>query len=199
MSVSNTTVLGKRKTRATGSLLLHLSASESNYEHSDYSYQESETDTPKPKAKRGLILVNGSLIQDTKKKYKCTFDGCEKVYSKPCRLEEHGRSHTGEASALESNIRVIICSDHLMQRPFVCTTCNKSYLRETHLQAHARCHLSESERPLECPEPGCGKRFWTAQHLRVHESGHRGEKPWKVIVPSFCRCNFGDNYIYAVH
>jgi hypothetical protein len=28
--------------------------------------------------------------------YKCTFSGCEKAYTKPCRLEEHERSHTGE-------------------------------------------------------------------------------------------------------
>ena len=62
----------------------------------------------------------------------------------------------------------------------MCTACNKSYLRETHLQAHARSHLPDSDRPFECPEDGCSKRFWTAQHLKVHESTHKGEKPWKV-------------------
>ena len=63
----------------------------------------------------------------------------------------------------------------------MCTSCNKSYLRETHLQAHARSHLPDSDRPFECPEGGCSKRFWTVQHLKVHESTHKGEKPWKVV------------------
>jgi hypothetical protein len=34
--------------------------------------------------------------RSTKKKYNCTFEGCEKAYTKPTRLEEHKRSHTGE-------------------------------------------------------------------------------------------------------
>lgn len=66
----------------------------------------------------------------------------------------------------------------------MCTTCSKSYLRETHLQAHARSHLPDSVRPFECPEEGCSKRFWTVQHLKVHESTHKGEKPWKVVPDS---------------
>ena len=67
------------------------------------------------------------------------------------------------------------------KRPFVCTTCNKSYLRETHLQAHARSHLPNSDRPFVCGKSDCNKRFWTAQHLKAHlEVIHHGEKPFKV-------------------
>lgn len=66
----------------------------------------------------------------------------------------------------------------------MCAACNKSYLRETHLQAHARSHLPGSDRPFECPEEGCTKRFWTVQHLKVHESTHKGEKLWKVVSDS---------------
>ena len=76
----------------------------------------------------------------------------------------------------------------------MCTTCNKSYLRETHLQAHAHSHLPDSDRPFECPEDGCSKRFWTSQHLKMHESTHKGEKPWKVVSdlnPSF-GCSLND-------
>jgi hypothetical protein len=34
--------------------------------------------------------------RSAKKKYNCTFEGCQKAYTKPTRLEEHKRSHTGE-------------------------------------------------------------------------------------------------------
>ena len=102
MSLTTTTVLGKRNRVTSETLLLQLSASESNHEQSDVSWQEPESEAESPqtlvksKQKPGLVLVNGSLVKNAKKKYHCTFSGCEKSYSKPCRLEEHERSHTGE-------------------------------------------------------------------------------------------------------
>ncbi|KAH9045919.1 hypothetical protein EDB83DRAFT_2638027 [Lactarius deliciosus] len=136
-------------------LVLHLSgasaASESEYEPA----VKPTASTSRP------VIVNGRLLLNPKRIYKCTFDGCDKSYAKPSRLEEHERSHNGN-------------------RPFVCTTCDKSYLRETHLQAHVRSHLSNSDRPFACEESDCDKRFWTAQHLRAHkEVIHFGEKPFK--------------------
>jgi hypothetical protein len=105
MSLTTTTVLGKRKKGVTSeTLLLQLSTSESNHENSDATWQDPESDaeftrTPStPKQKSGLVLVNGSLVKNAKKKYFCTFTGCGKSYSKPCRLEEHERSHTGEVN-----------------------------------------------------------------------------------------------------
>jgi hypothetical protein len=113
MSLTTTTVLGKRKSRATSeTLLLQLSASESNNEHSDVSWQGPEPDAEFSRAplnlgrKSGFILVNGSLVKNAKKRYQCTFSGCGKSYSKPCRLEEHERSHTGEVGVFVKNLRV---------------------------------------------------------------------------------------------
>jgi len=109
MSLTTTTVLGKRKKGATSeSLLLQLSASESNHERSDVSWQEPESEVESPqtllnsKQKSEFVLVNGSLVKNAKKKYHCTFSSCDKLYSKPCRLEEHERSHTGEVGLLFS-------------------------------------------------------------------------------------------------
>ena len=38
------------------------------------------------------------------------------------------------------------------------------------LATHARTHLDE--RPFQCPEPGCEKRFKTKEHLRQHANTH---------------------------
>ncbi|EIW78739.1 hypothetical protein CONPUDRAFT_60762 [Coniophora puteana RWD-64-598 SS2] len=98
-------------------------------------------------------------------RYTCSHAGCPKSYRKPSRLKEHQRSHTGE-------------------RPFACTTCHKSYLRESHLQAHVRSHLPDSTRPYVCThDSDCQKRFWTSQHLRVHESTHSGTKIYACLEP----------------
>ncbi|KAJ7350369.1 hypothetical protein DFH08DRAFT_108230 [Mycena albidolilacea] len=148
---ASSTVLGKR---SRGQYLLHLSSSPEPCGFSDSEFR------PRASTSKSLpILINGTLVSDTKKRYKCTHTGCDKAYSKPSRLEEHERSHSG-------------------QRPFVCDTCGKSYLRETHLHAHARSHLPQSDRPFVCSQPNCEKRFWTAQHLRVHLDWHNGAKPF---------------------
>jgi len=136
-----------------------------------------------------LIIVNGKLIdtrsknnEDSKelskpRKYVCHWEGCHKSYTKPVRLEEHLRSHTNE-------------------RPFSCPSCPAAYRRETHLNAHMRMHLPESSRPFLCgwqdpasetiaststsladPPGACERRFWTQQHLKIHqENVHQGKK-----------------------
>jgi general transcription factor IIIA len=159
------------------SLVLHLSgASESEYE---------PISKPSAPAPRQPVIVNGKLLLNSKRIYQCTFDGCEKSYTKPSRLEEHERSHTGDVSFPYIYFCIVILKLK-KKRPFVCTTCNKSYLRESHLQAHVRSHLSNSDRPFVCEESDCDKRFWTAQHLRAHKDViHNGEKPFKVVVYSF--------------
>jgi general transcription factor IIIA len=106
MSLTTTTVLGKRKNRVTSeTLLLQLSASESNHDQSNVSRYEPESEAESRQAlllnsgrKSEFVLVNGSLVKNTKKKFHCTFSGCDKSYSKPCRLEEHERSRTGEVN-----------------------------------------------------------------------------------------------------
>jgi general transcription factor IIIA len=173
--VISTTVLGKRKAvRDSVSLVLYLaSGSESSHALSDSDFE--------PQALSGKtlppLIINGKVVENTKKKYRCTYQGCTKAYTKPARLQEHERSHTGEVNCFFIHLTQLT---HVPQRPFVCETCNKSYLRETHLQAHSRSHLPESARPFSCPELNCEKRFWTTQHLRAHEDMHKGAKPYSV-------------------
>jgi len=156
-----------RKRKHSANLVLYLSAS-------------SDNDQNDP-----LIVVNGSLVPNTKKRYKCTYPACDKAYTKPSRLEEHERSHTGQVDFFLIPRRVI-SHELIRQRPFVCEVCNKSYLRDSHLQVHARTHLPPSARPFVCSEQTCLKRFMTAHHLRRHESLHTGAKPFPVLL-SFLR------------
>ncbi|KAH7921273.1 hypothetical protein BV22DRAFT_1038843 [Leucogyrophana mollusca] len=119
------------------------------------------------KRKAALVLHLSSAseceLPAKKARHRCTYPGCTKSYTKPCRLAEHTRSHTGE-------------------RPFICTVCQKSYLRESHLQAHSQSHKPESERPLVCTT--CEKRFWTLQHLHIHEAIHSGAKTYACTKAS---------------
>ncbi|KAF8170334.1 hypothetical protein K438DRAFT_1909432 [Mycena galopus ATCC 62051] len=169
--VPPSTFLGKR---SRGEYLLHLSSSPEPCGFSDSDLQ------PRASTSKSLpILVNGTLVSNTKKRYKCTHTGCDKAYSKPSRLEEHERSHSG-------------------QRPFVCEKCSKSYLRETHLHAHARSHLPQSDRPFVCSELNCEKRFWTAQHLHVHLDWHNGAKPF-VCPETNCLEAFAKHHQLRAH
>lgn len=93
--VISTTVLGKRKAvRDSVSLVLHLaSGSESSHALSDSDFEPQALSLPP-------LIINGKLVENTKKKYRCTYQGCTKAYTKPTRLQEHERSHTGEVSCL---------------------------------------------------------------------------------------------------
>lgn len=170
------TILGKRKGIGHDeTLVLCLSPRLATKSLPGHTSQPSSQQTPKMKS--SPIIINGVLVQDTKKRYSCTFEGCGKAYTKPSRLEEHERSHTGQVSNPAVIERKLLT---LPQRPFVCETCGNSYLRETHLHAHTRCHLPESSRPFICERKNCEKRFWTSQHLKTHYLWHDGAKPYTV-------------------
>lgn len=88
--ILSSTVLGKRQKNHENSMVLYLeSSSDACTAPSD-----SDADVGHPQSKRPM-LVNGSLVPATSRPYKCTFEGCDKAYKKPSRLEEHERCHTG--------------------------------------------------------------------------------------------------------
>jgi len=95
------TVLGKRKAaRREEDLILHLN---SGHASTPYTSQDEQSESGFNHSSTHLIskthiIVNGSLVSNTKRCYQCTYKGCEKAYTKPSRLEEHERSHTGHVS-----------------------------------------------------------------------------------------------------
>lgn len=91
-SSTSTVTLGKRKRG--GSLVLHLSSPSPSGHENDGIYTESEYD---PGHTSDLhVDASSSGKGKVKRRYACQFAGCTKAYSKPSRLAEHERSHTGD-------------------------------------------------------------------------------------------------------
>lgn len=119
-----TTVLGKRSRNKVHVGVIHLPSSCS--EHSDLEPVAS-TSQAKP------VLINGRLVANTKKRYRCTFAGCDKAYTKPSRLEEHERSHTGEVSGFVLCLEpepIPLCRGRSFARPA------KSHISEKPISRH---------------------------------------------------------------
>ena len=150
--------------------------------------------------------------KEARQGYKCTFEGCDKMFGLPSRLAAHVRTHTGErpypcswpscgwsfrtSSKLKRHER-----SHTNERKHICPICSKAYNRPEHLKAHILAIHNPSGVPerFVCPLEECGKRFSARSTLYVHMKRHtRGEQPGAFIAPLFrcviesCDQRFGD-------
>uniref|UniRef100_A0A0P4WBR4 C2H2-type domain-containing protein n=1 Tax=Scylla olivacea TaxID=85551 RepID=A0A0P4WBR4_SCYOL len=130
----------------------------------------------------------------------CTYEGCDRFFSRPFRLSQHMRTHTGE-------------------RPYVCPdkNCSRSYTRQQHLKRHletvhrdknteeklkcAMCdktfsniyclrkhvHRFHEKKRYNCNE--CGQSFVKQQQLLKHTYTHSGIKPISCDHPE-CEMRF---------
>ncbi|XP_076780088.1 PR domain zinc finger protein 14 [Arvicanthis niloticus] len=72
-------------------------------------------------------------------------------------------------------LRIHILHVHERHRPYLCSTCGKSFSQSSSLNKHMRVH--SGDRPYQCVY--CTKKFTASSILRTHIRQHSGEKPFK--------------------
>ncbi|KAI9478039.1 MAG: hypothetical protein EXX96DRAFT_569343 [Benjaminiella poitrasii] len=60
---------------------------------------------------------------------------------------------------------------------YICTYCTKGFSRPSSLRIHTYSHTGE--RPFECPEEGCDRKFSVQSNMRRHLRVHRLGRPLK--------------------
>ncbi|KAG2216270.1 hypothetical protein INT45_002915 [Circinella minor] len=84
-------------------------------------------------------------------------------------------SSTSSSSTSSSNISTTATT----ATKYKCSYCQKGFSRPSSLRIHIYSHTGE--KPFDCPEPGCGRRFSVQSNMRRHMRVHRiaWEKPSK--------------------
>ncbi|XP_076857277.1 zinc finger protein 76 isoform X2 [Brachyhypopomus gauderio] len=147
--------------------------------------------------------------QQGHKSFKCSYEGCRRLYTTAHHLKVHERSHTGDRPyrcqvaactkafatgyGLKSHLRT-----HTGEKPYKCPEdmCYKAFKTSGDLQKHLRTHTGE--KPFKCPFEGCGRSFTTSNIRKVHMRTHTGERPYLCPEPS-CGRGFASATNYKNH
>ncbi|EMR10430.1 hypothetical protein PNEG_01146 [Pneumocystis murina B123] len=118
--------------------------------------QSKQSDEKDPKKQKGLETRE---LEEScnKRRYPCSFEGCNKAFQQQAHLRIHLRCHSGE-------------------KPFVCEHCGKTFAQLGNLKTHQRRHTGE--KPYICTYPNCEKKFAQKGNLRAHKLIHEGIRPY---------------------
>ncbi|XP_054167590.1 zinc finger protein 91-like [Oppia nitens] len=99
------------------------------------------------------------------RKYKCTYDGCDKAFYKPHPLAEHLLRHQG-----------------LYEKPFKCDSvgCGKSFTQKDGLEKHKR--REHWGIKYSCDWPDCDKQFTNKYYLVRHQHRHTNGQKYRCLV-----------------
>ncbi|XP_049998075.1 PR domain zinc finger protein 14 [Alexandromys fortis] len=89
-------------------------------------------------------------------------------------------------------LRIHILHVHERHRPYLCSTCGKSFSQSSSLNKHMRVH--SGDRPYQCVY--CTKKFTASSILRTHIRQHSGEKPFKC---KHCGKSFASHAAHDSH
>nr|CAD7577110.1 unnamed protein product [Timema californicum] len=127
-----------------------------------------------------------------KKRHDCQVERCDfsTLYFKD--LVRHMRKHTGKKSGISLDMLIrlyalVLFDTVLGERPFQCTTCQRSFSRGDKLQMHMRIHTGE--KPHRCKL--CDYATIDSGSLRKHMRIHNDERPYKFKES---RKPFRENY-----
>ena len=143
------------------------------------------------------------------KRFKCTWQGCDRAYVSQWGLTRHIRVHTGErpfvcvfagcdfASAEKCSLTVH-ARFHSGEKPFVCdyAGCNYVCTQSSHLKMHMRTHTGE--KPYVCTVDGCDFASAAAGDLKKHIRSHTGERPYRCLLEG-CGAAFMDSSTLRKH